>query len=196
VPGDEEAVAALLVQAVGAPPADLMGRPIAAVDFWQRDGALGVSLGRQAGWRPQERAHTRRSAGEVLVLQGEAEALARVAGAPACRMLGPCHGEARRGHGPRRGAQGAPGLPGARRPHRRVHRRRDPLGHGQAAERHRGRAGWLQTARQGWSQALIRLVLFAGVGVGTQGLADAATTALVAPVAVSLAHALGPPPAP
>jgi hypothetical protein len=106
-------VAALLVQAVGAPPADLMGRPIAAVDFWQRDGALGVSLGRQAGWRPQERAHTRRSAGEVLVLQGEAEALARVAGAPACRMLGPCHGE------PAPWPWSSPGGSGRARPPRR-----------------------------------------------------------------------------
>jgi di/tricarboxylate transporter len=57
-------------------------------------------------------------------------------------------------------------------------------------------AGWLQTALNGWSQTLILLALFAVVGVATQFMSDAATTALFAPVAVILAQALGHPPEP
>jgi di/tricarboxylate transporter len=57
-------------------------------------------------------------------------------------------------------------------------------------------ASWLQTALHGWSQALILLALFAVVGVVTQFMSDAATTALFAPVAVILAQTLGHPPEP
>ena len=43
----------------------------------------------------------------------------------------------------------------------------------------------------GWNQTLILLALFTIVGVITQLMSDAATTALFAPVAVALAQALG-----
>jgi len=52
-------------------------------------------------------------------------------------------------------------------------------------------AGWLQQAVGGWSETAILLVLFVTVGVVTQFMSDAATTALFAPVAVALAQALG-----
>jgi len=52
-------------------------------------------------------------------------------------------------------------------------------------------AGVLQQAVGGWNQTLILLTLFAIVGVITQLMSDAATTALFAPVAVALAQALG-----
>ncbi len=52
-------------------------------------------------------------------------------------------------------------------------------------------AGLLQSAVGGWNQTLILLALFAIVGVITQLMSDAATTALFAPVAVALAQALG-----
>jgi di/tricarboxylate transporter len=94
--GEEEDIADLLVQAVVAPQSDLIGRTIGEVDFRQRYGALVVSLWRKEGWLQQELAQTRLSAGDVLVLQGDAEALARVEGDPAFLMLVPFHGESRR----------------------------------------------------------------------------------------------------
>jgi di/tricarboxylate transporter len=57
-------------------------------------------------------------------------------------------------------------------------------------------AGWLQGAVGGWSQALILLAIFWIVAVLTQFMSDSATTALIAPVAVALAQALGEPPEP
>src|SRR4029434_7367197 len=89
-------VADLLVQSVAAPQSDLISRTINEVDFRQRYGALVVSLWRREGWLQQELAQTRLSAGDVLVLQGDAEALARVEGDPAFLMLVPFHGESRR----------------------------------------------------------------------------------------------------
>lgn len=55
-------------------------------------------------------------------------------------------------------------------------------------------AGWLEGAVSDWSQISVLLALFGVVGVLTQFMSDAATTALFAPVAVSLANALGQPP--
>ena len=57
-------------------------------------------------------------------------------------------------------------------------------------------AGVLQRTVGGWPQTLILLVLFAVVGVITQLMSDAGTTALFAPVAVALAHGLGHAPEP
>ena len=96
--GDEQDLADLLVQAVVAPQSDLIGRTIGEVDFRRRYGAIVVSLWRKAGWLRQELAQTRLSAGDVLVLQGDTEALARVERDPAFLMLVPFHGEARRRH--------------------------------------------------------------------------------------------------
>jgi len=57
-------------------------------------------------------------------------------------------------------------------------------------------AGWLQAAVADWSEIAVLLALFAVVGVVTQLMSDAATTALFAPVAVALADTLGHPPEP
>lgn len=57
-------------------------------------------------------------------------------------------------------------------------------------------AGWLQRAMGGWDDTVILLVIFTVVGIVTQFMSDAATTALFAPVALSLAQALGHPPEP
>lgn len=57
-------------------------------------------------------------------------------------------------------------------------------------------AGWLQGVVQGWSPFLILLILFAGAALVTQVMSDAATTALLAPVAVILARAMGHAPEP
>ena len=88
VNGDEEDVANLLVQAVVAPQSDLIRRTIGEVDFRQYYGALVVRLWCKEGWLHQELGQTRLGAGDVLVLQGNAEALARVEGDPAFLMLG------------------------------------------------------------------------------------------------------------
>jgi len=57
-------------------------------------------------------------------------------------------------------------------------------------------AGWLQHAVGGWPERLVLLALFALVGIITQFMSDAATTALFAPIAVALAQALGRAPEP
>jgi di/tricarboxylate transporter len=93
--GEDEEPTSRLVQAVIAPGSDLAGRTIAEVDFRRRYGVIVVSLWRQHGWLDQEIARTRLRAGDVLVLQGDDTALARVAGEPAILMLVPFHGEAR-----------------------------------------------------------------------------------------------------
>jgi di/tricarboxylate transporter len=84
-----------LVQAIVAPGSDLAGRTIAEVDFRRRYGVIVVGLWRQQGWLDQEIAQTRLRAGDVLVLQGDDEALARVAAEPSILMLVPFHGEPR-----------------------------------------------------------------------------------------------------
>jgi di/tricarboxylate transporter len=57
-------------------------------------------------------------------------------------------------------------------------------------------AGWLLSAVGSWDQTALLLLLFAAVAVLTQLMSDAATTALLAPVAIALAQALGRPPEP
>ncbi len=52
-------------------------------------------------------------------------------------------------------------------------------------------ADWMGQAVGGWSPFLILLTIFAIVGVLTQFMSDAATTALFAPLVVALAHTLG-----
>jgi di/tricarboxylate transporter len=84
-----------LVQAVVAPGSDLTGRTIGAVDFRRRYGALVLGLWRRQGWLDQEIAQTRLRAGDVLVLQGDDEALGRVAADPGFLMMVPFQGEPR-----------------------------------------------------------------------------------------------------
>jgi di/tricarboxylate transporter len=83
------------VQAVVAPGSDLIGRTISAVDVRRRYGVIVLGLWRQQGWLEEEMAQTRLRGGDVLVLQGDDEALARVAADPSFLMLVPFHGEGR-----------------------------------------------------------------------------------------------------
>ena len=91
----EEDPADRLVQAVVAPGSELAHRTIADIDFRRRYGAIVVGLWRQDGWLDDELSRTRLRAGDVLVLQGDDEALARVSAAPGILMLVPFHGEGR-----------------------------------------------------------------------------------------------------
>lgn len=83
-----------LVQAVVAPGSELAGRTIGGVDFRRHYGAIVLSLWRQHAWLEEELAQTRLRAGDVLVLQGDDEALGRVAADPGFLMMVPFHGEA------------------------------------------------------------------------------------------------------
>src|SRR5919109_2655031 len=221
----------LLVQAVVAPRSDLVGRTIGEIDFRRRYGAIVVSLWRKDSWLQQELARIRLSPGDVLVLQGDEEALARVERDPAFLMLVPFHGEPRlRRKAPLAGvimlatilaasfdvvtieiaalggaaAMVLSGCMSGRQAYRPIDASiyvfiagAIPLG---AAMQKSGTsdllADWLQGVVGGWNPRMILLALFAVVGVATQFMSDAATTALFAPVAVALAQALGQPPEP
>jgi di/tricarboxylate transporter len=229
--GEDEDIAELLVQAVVAPNSDLIGRTIGQVDFRERYGAIVVSLWRKRGWINQELSQIRLLGGDVLVLQGDEESLARVSTDPSFLMLVPFQGEAR----PRHKAALAgvimlvtivlaatsllsieiAALGGAiamvltrcinpRQAYRAIDSRiyvfiagALPLG---AAMQKSGTsdllAGWMQSAVGGWSQILVLALIFTIVGVLTQFMSDAATTAVFAPVAVALAQALGQAPEP
>jgi di/tricarboxylate transporter len=91
----DEDPAERLVQAVVAPASDLAGRTLADVDFRRRYGAIVVGLWRQDGWLDEELSRTRLRAGDVLVLHGDDEALARVGSAAGILMLVPFRGEGR-----------------------------------------------------------------------------------------------------
>lgn len=223
---DEDDEEDLLVQAVVSPNSDLVGRSLADVDFRRRYGAVVVSLWRQNGWLQQEMARIRLRAGDVLVLQGDEEALARVESDRAFLMMVPFQGEARAHRKARLAAAimvativGAAfnvmmaTMAGAvamvlsrcitgRQAYRSIDQRifvfiagAIPLG---VAMNESGSsellAGWLQDIVGGWSQFLVLLALFTIVGILTQFMSDAATTALFAPVALALAEALGQPP--
>jgi di/tricarboxylate transporter len=76
---DAEAVLDKVVQAVVAPRSSLDGRTVAAVDFRRRYRVLVLGLWRQGYLRPQELSKISLREGDVLVLQGDAEALAGLA---------------------------------------------------------------------------------------------------------------------
>jgi di/tricarboxylate transporter len=90
---DEAEPTARLVQAVVAPASDLIGRSLGETDFRRRYGAIVVSLWRRAGWLQQELAQIKLRGGDVLVLQGDDEALERVAADPGFLMMVPFHAE-------------------------------------------------------------------------------------------------------
>ncbi|MBS1810844.1 MAG: anion permease [Acidobacteria bacterium] len=227
--GDQEELTDLLVQAVVAPGSEQVGRTIGEIDFRQRYGVVVLSLWRKQGWFDQELAKTRLRPGDVLVLQGDEEALARVEQDRAFLMLMPFQGELRL----RRKARLAgfimlatilvsafnwmalemAVLAGAaaivltgcltmRQAYRAIDTRifvfiagALPLG---VAMQKTGTstliANWLSHGLRGWHQIVILLALFAVVAALTQLMSDAATTALMAPVAVALAQTLGYPP--
>jgi di/tricarboxylate transporter len=83
----------LFVQALVAPRSDLLGRTIGEIDFRRRYGAIVVGLWRKDGWLNQEVAKVKLRANDVLVLEGDEESLARVAGDNAFLMIVPFHAE-------------------------------------------------------------------------------------------------------
>jgi di/tricarboxylate transporter len=84
-----------LVQAVVAPGSDLEGRTLREVDFRRRHGAIVVGLWRQ-GERPRRAlGDIRLKGGDVLVLQGDDDALRSAGEDRAILTLMPFHGQAR-----------------------------------------------------------------------------------------------------
>jgi di/tricarboxylate transporter len=90
-----EDVSEQLVQTVVAPGSDIIDRSLQDVDFRKRYGAIVVGLWRQGGLLCQEMASIKLQPGDVLVLQGSHESLARVSNDPAFLMMLPFHGEVR-----------------------------------------------------------------------------------------------------
>ncbi|MFY9570651.1 MAG: SLC13 family permease, partial [Blastocatellia bacterium] len=84
-----------LVQAVVAPTSEIIARTIGDLDFRRRYGAIVIGLWRREGLVQQELARVKLQPGDVLVLQGDEESLARVANDPAFLMMVPFHGESR-----------------------------------------------------------------------------------------------------
>ncbi len=83
----------LFVQAVVAPKSSLAGRTLSDLDFKRRYGAIVVGLWRKDGWLNQEVSKVKLRANDVLVLEGDEEALARVANDDAFLMMVPFHAE-------------------------------------------------------------------------------------------------------
>src|SRR3989440_3822888 len=83
----------LFVQAVVAPRSDLARRTLSDIDFRRRYGAIVVGLWRKDGWLDQEMSKVKLRANDVLVLEGDEEALARVSNDQAFLMLVPFHAE-------------------------------------------------------------------------------------------------------
>jgi di/tricarboxylate transporter len=93
---DPEEVPDRLVQAIIAPDSSFAGRTLGEVDFRRRFGALVLGLWRRQGFVDGELARTRLREGDVLVLQGDEEALGRVARDRGVLMLVPFEGSPRR----------------------------------------------------------------------------------------------------
>ncbi|MFN2577652.1 MAG: SLC13 family permease [Pyrinomonadaceae bacterium] len=83
----------LFVQAVVAPRSDLVGGTLSDIDFHRRYGAVVVGLWRKDGWLDQEMSKVKLRANDVLVLEGDEEALARVSNDAAFLMMVPFHAE-------------------------------------------------------------------------------------------------------
>ena len=85
-----------LVQAIVAPGSSLVGRTIAETDLRRRRGVLVLGLWRRVRFMPQELAHVRLREGDVLVLQADPEAIARLSRDRDFLMLVPFQAEERR----------------------------------------------------------------------------------------------------
>jgi di/tricarboxylate transporter len=83
-----------LVQAIVAPNSEFVNRTIGEVDFRRRYGTIVVGIWRKRGWMQAEMSRVKLRAGDVLVLQGDEEAIGRVESDPAFLMLVPFEGEA------------------------------------------------------------------------------------------------------
>jgi di/tricarboxylate transporter len=84
-----------LVQAVVAPDSDIIGRSLRDLDFRRRYGAIVVGLWRRDGFLRQELSTIKLEPGDVLVLQGDHDALNALSKDRAFLMLVPFHGESR-----------------------------------------------------------------------------------------------------
>jgi di/tricarboxylate transporter len=93
-PSDDEGDTKL-VQALVAPGSELAGRSLGELDFRRRYGAIVVGLWRPRGWINEELSRIKLREGDALVLQGDEEALSRVANDRAFLMMVPFQGEAR-----------------------------------------------------------------------------------------------------
>jgi di/tricarboxylate transporter len=215
-----------LVQVVVAPHSDLIHHSLKDVNFKGRYGAVVVGLWRRGGLMCQEMSGIKIEAGDVLVLQGDHEALSRVSNDPAFLLIVPFHGEMQL----RKKARFAGAimavtivaaglniisldivmLAGAaamvlfgcitpQQAYRAVDAKiyifiAGAISLGLAMQKTGTAvllAEWLQRAVGGWDQIAILLLIFAIVAIITQFMSDAATTALFAPVAASLAQVLG-----
>lgn len=83
------------VQAVVGPRSELIGRTLKQINFQRRYGAVVVGLWRKDGWLDKELSKVRLRPNDVLVLEGDQDALARVAADPAFLMMVPFQGEAK-----------------------------------------------------------------------------------------------------
>ena len=215
-----------MLQTIVAPNSDMIGRSLRDVSFSRRYGAVVVAFWRRGSFVQQELSRIKLRAGDVLVVQGDEDALTRVARDPAFLMVVPFQGEPRL----RRRAKiaslvmlativvavmnilplqivmlaGAVAVLMTRcLSANQAYRSIDagiyvfiagaiPLG---TAMQKTGAsdvvADWLGNTVGGWPPVLILLLIFAVVGVLTQFMSDAATTALFAPLAVALARTLG-----
>ncbi|MBV8087205.1 MAG: SLC13 family permease [Chloroflexi bacterium] len=84
-----------LLQVVVAPDSSLVGRSLSGVNFMRRYGAVVLGLWRKNRTQPEELARTRIQAGDVLVLQGNNEALAGISQDRDFLMMVPFHAEVR-----------------------------------------------------------------------------------------------------
>jgi di/tricarboxylate transporter len=84
------------VQVVVAPGADFIGRTLGEIDFRRRFGALVLALWRKNGWLRQPMSTVRLAAGDVLVVQGDDDELARVGNDRSFLMVVPFHAGERR----------------------------------------------------------------------------------------------------
>lgn len=87
-----------VVQAVVAPNSDFINRTLREIDFRRRFGAIVIGFWRRGELLQSALADIRLQAGDVLVLQGDADSLTRVERLPAVLLLAPLHGEPRRRH--------------------------------------------------------------------------------------------------
>jgi di/tricarboxylate transporter len=90
---DEREPAERLVQAIVGPSSEFVGRSIGEIDLRRRYGAIVVSLWRRHGWLEQELSQIKLREGDVLVLQGDAAALERIAADPGFLMMVPFQAE-------------------------------------------------------------------------------------------------------
>ena len=91
---DQDAVA----QAVVAPNAEFIGQTLREIDFRRRYGAIVIGFWRQSEFLQKELSRIRLRAGDVLVLQGDKEALSRVEKDTAFLMLVPIENDPRVRH--------------------------------------------------------------------------------------------------